>query len=181
MDRIYNEYFQKSRVFLYPMLNIKKGVKYTPIETYITWENNVDITESKLICLYKIHDNKNFLKFENDFLLMHKNFDNYYQIDDNKAVYTFKVNKNDWKHFLSGRYSLLSEKLKTQIINFHKNYSNISYIKSYLYPNEYFETYSNILLVKKSVLKQVGELCDKPDLKKEQLILINDTLEIKDI
>ena len=39
--------------------------------------------------------------------------------------------------------------------------------ESYLYPKKYYEVYSEILNVPVSTLEEVKELCDKPDLKKE--------------
>jgi hypothetical protein len=41
------------------------------------------------------------------------------------------------------------------------------YIESYLYPEFYYEDYSEILNVNINDLMNVGELCSKPDLEKE--------------
>ena len=43
------------------------------------------------------------------------------------------------------------------------------YVESYLYPKNYFIIYSEILKIPLKDIKEVGELCDKPDLKKENL------------
>ena len=43
------------------------------------------------------------------------------------------------------------------------------YMESYLYPEKYYEIYSDLLNISVSDLEEVGELCDKPDLKKEDL------------
>jgi hypothetical protein len=40
---LYKDYFQKSRVFLYPALEIKRGGSVTPVETYISWKNNYNL------------------------------------------------------------------------------------------------------------------------------------------
>ena len=72
--------------------------------------------------------------------------------------------------FIKGKYSKFSNGFKKHIINFFGNKGTISeYVESYLYPENYFEIYSDILKVPLRDIKQVGELCDKPDLKKENL------------
>ena len=35
---IYTKYFQKSKVFLYPLLGFKRGIKVVPSETYLAWD-----------------------------------------------------------------------------------------------------------------------------------------------
>jgi len=61
MKKIYKSYFQKSKVFLYPLLGIRKGVRFVPIETYISWKNYPEI--NSLICVYHI-DKNNKKEFE---------------------------------------------------------------------------------------------------------------------
>ena len=45
------DYVQKSRIFLYPQLRIRRGVSVTPIETYMCWPGKYSIKDSVLICL----------------------------------------------------------------------------------------------------------------------------------
>ena len=45
------------------------------------------------------------------------------------------------------------------------------YVQGYLFPELHFEDYSNILGVDKQLLISVGELCNKPDLEKEKLMI----------
>jgi hypothetical protein len=185
---LYNVYFQKSRVFLYPYLEIKRGNKIVPIETYVSWKNEIEYYENQLICLYEIDKTIKFQNFENTYLTGNKYFNSFHQLDNNKGIYTFSFDKSDWKHFLSGRYSLLSRKLKTKILSFYKDNPNIDNVKSYLYPEEYYQAYSELLSTSTNekdklskIIMDVGELCDKPDLKKEQLILTPKTLKLQDI
>jgi len=42
---------------------------------------------------------------------------------------------------------------------------------SYLYPEKFFSRYAELLGVEESLLKSVGELCTKPDLEKEMLMI----------
>ena len=54
MKQIYKDYFQKSKVFLYPLLEIKKGIRFVPIQTYISWNDIYTKDMNKLLCLYQI-------------------------------------------------------------------------------------------------------------------------------
>ena len=51
MDKVYSDYFQKSKVFLYPLLDFKKGLEFVPHQTYIMWDNHYYIQDRKLLCL----------------------------------------------------------------------------------------------------------------------------------
>jgi hypothetical protein len=67
--------------------------------------------------------------------------------------------------------------IKRKILDFFdKNGGNHLYVKSYLFPEKFFDTYADILNVPANLLKEVGELCDKPNLEKEML-----TLEVADL
>jgi len=80
--------------------------------------------------------------------------------------------KNDWDYFSSGKYSMLDNKIKNKILDFfEKNSGNYVYVHSFLYPNKWYERYAELLNVSKSMLEEVGELCDKPDLDKENLLI----------
>jgi hypothetical protein len=52
-------------------------------------------------------------------------------------------------------------------MHFFDNGTVAEYMESYLYPEEYYEVYSDLLNVPISTLEEVVELCDKPDLEKE--------------
>ena len=53
MDAVYTEYFQKSKVFLYPLLNLKKGLDFVPIETYISWDGVYETSDYKVFSFDK--------------------------------------------------------------------------------------------------------------------------------
>ena len=186
---LYKIYFQKSKVFLYPILNIKRGHIFIPIETYVSWTDEIDITSGKLICLYQLKNTSEFKYFEEKLLFNNRLFDSYYQINDNQIIYTFKINDNDWKNFIAGKYSKLSDNLKKDIQKFYgKKTINSKYIDSFLYPNNYYDKYSKLLTTNKidaqkmeELLNTVGELCDPPNLKKEHLQLVPKILKLEDI
>jgi|19_taG_2_1085344.scaffolds.fasta_scaffold33613_3 hypothetical protein len=189
LQDLYRTYFQKSKVFLYPTLNIKRGNKFIPIDTYISWKNEIDIISSKLICLYQIKNSSEFKYFEDKLLFNNKLFDTYYQINENQAIYVFNIDYDDWKNFIRGKYSKLSIDLKKNISKFYgkKNINSI-YIDSFLYPKDYYDKYSKFLTTNykdaekmERLLNKVGELCDPPDLKKEELQLVPKILKLEDI
>lgn len=169
---LYKDYFQKSRVFLYPALQIKRGVSVTPIDTYISWRGRFKPEDRKFICLYHLRDDEEFVKFEKVKLLNNKLFHDFVQVKDKGAyIFDFDSLADDWDYFVSGKYSQMSRAHKRQIKNFYGPYSsNFAYVDSFLEPEKYFKIYSDLLDIKLRVLKEIGELCDKPDLDRETLI-----------
>ena len=64
--------------------------------------------------------------------------------------------------------AILNYQCKTQILDFFGDIGTISkYMESYLFPEKYYDVYSDILNVPISLLAETIELCDKPDLDKE--------------
>jgi hypothetical protein len=173
MKKIYSDYFQKSKVFLYPLLNIKKGVRFVPSQTYLSWNGEYPLSKNKFICLYKIDpETKDFEKFSHKHLKNNFFFDEYHQVNDETHIFVFdfKVFEDDLEKFIKGKYSKLSQGFKQQIMSFFGKKGTISeYVESYLYPKNYFNIYSEILKIPLKDIKEVGELCDKPDLEKENL------------
>ncbi|MBK7819408.1 MAG: hypothetical protein IPJ60_19105 [Sphingobacteriaceae bacterium] len=52
-------------------------------------------------------------------------------------------------------------------------------MESFLYPEKYYKMYSEVINVKEHLLKEVVELCDKPDFEQETLIATVKSLEMK--
>jgi hypothetical protein len=173
LNSIYKKYFQKSKVFLYPILGIKRGSNVVPIETYICWKGYYNSEDMKLICVYNINKNDEYDLFEKDVLLKHNRLFDLVKIDS-VAVLTFDFSDlgDDWNHFVNGRYSKISLDFKKTILNFFDKYSgNYAYMHSYLIPEKYFNNYADLLGVDTDMIIKVGELCTKPDLDKETLVL----------
>lgn len=179
---IYKKYFQKSKIFIYPLLDIKRGTFIIPNETYVNLNDTHSYKDMKLICLYEMSDTKN-MNLNKEKLLKHNRLVEHIELDNNANLFIFDFSDliDDWKKFINGKYSKLDEKLKRKILNyFDKNSGNYAYIKSYLYPEDFFNDYAVLLNVDNEMLEKVGELCDKPDLEKETLtILINNVTELK--
>ena len=190
MEKLYKEYFQKSKVFLYPLLGIKKGVRFVPTQTYLSWGDKYNIDSNKLLCLYVTDkDNKNeFTLFSDKKLKTLPVFEKEHIINDYNYLYSFDLTlplkKRDLKKFKQGKYSEFSKKTKETIIKFFGEKGKIAeYIESYLYPEYYFEDYSELLNINQEDLEKVGELCSKPDFQKEDFIsdceLIKKSLYLK--
>jgi hypothetical protein len=174
IDALYRKYFQKSKIFLYPLLDIKRGTSVVPKDTYLSWNNTINSEDMKLVCVYYVRTDQEYLQFEKNVLLKHNRLIDLVKVDDETLVVTFNFSdlSNDWINFLNGKYSKMNTKIKSKILNFFdKKSGNYAYVESYLYPEKHFQTYANLLNVDVEMLKSVGELCNKPDLEKESLLL----------
>ena len=174
IDALYRKYFQKSKIFLYPLLDIKRGTSVVPKDTYLSWNDTINSEDMKLVCVYYVRTDQEYLQFEKNVLLKHNRLIDLVKVNDETLVVTFNFSdlSNDWINFLNGKYSKMNTKIKSKILNFFdKKSGNYAYVESYLYPEKHFQTYANLLNVDVEMLKSVGELCNKPDLEKESLLL----------
>jgi hypothetical protein len=172
IDSLYRDYFQKSKVFLYPLLGIKRGSSAVPIQTYLSWEGYLKTEDIKLICVYETRTDVEYLLFEKNTLIKNPRLTDYIKLEDNKTLFTFDFSdlKDDWDNIASGRYSKISKEVKYKLLNHFDKYSgNRTYLETYLFPEKYFTLYADLLNVNESLLKDVGELCSPPDLEKETL------------
>ena len=174
INTLYRKYFQKSKIFLYPLLDIKRGTSVVPSETYLSWGTSYSPEDMKLVCLYKPRTDSEYINFEKNVLLKHNRLCDYIKVDSESTIFTFDFSdlENDWMHFINGRYSKMSPEIKRKIINFFdKNSGNYNYVMSYLQPEKYFDDYAKLLNCSTELLESVGELCSKPDLEKEKLMI----------
>lgn len=180
---IQSTYIQKSRIFLYPLLGIRRGVSVVPKQTYMSWDGTYKLDDYKLICNYHVRKDKEFKLFEEVKLLGNDLFDDYVELEDGSCLYIFDISKykKQYELILEGKYSLLDNDYKKKILNFFKqNVKNHTMIRSYLYPIKYYDQYAKLYAVPVDLLKSVKELCSKPDIKKESFS-INKKSSIFDI
>lgn len=180
LNALYRKYFQKSKIFMYPLLDIKRGSYAVPTETYVSWEGKYSSEDAKLVCVYHNDGSAEYVKFENNILMKNTRLCDYYKVDDTTSVFIFDFSdlETDWDHFINGRYSKINEKTKRKILNyFSKNSANHKYIESYLFPEKYRKNYADLLNVDLSLLEESQELCDKPDVQKENLLIKVTNLE----
>jgi len=172
VKNLYKKYTQKSRIFLYPLLGIKRGAAVVPVETYVSIEGLHKPEDMKLICLYHLRTDLEFRSFEKARLLNNPKFENFHELEDNRGLYIFDFSDESslWNCFLSGKYSKIDKETKSSILLFFANNpSNRDLINSYLNPESYFKSYAEYLNVPVSLLREVGELCSAPSLEKETL------------
>lgn len=171
---MYKEYFQKSKIFLYPLLSIQKGSSVTPIKTYISYDGYCTENDCKLLLVFHKRDDQEYFKFEKSKLFGNRLYCDYFEIDSKTVVYVFDFSeyKEDWKHFLNGKYSNMSTFVKDRILDYYRgNVKNYFHVHCFLYPEEHYEDYADMLECDISVLMEVGQLCDLPDLEKEKLLI----------
>lgn len=187
---IYKGYFQKSRVFLYPILGIARG-SFDPMSTFISWEGQVSLGDMKLLCRYHNRQDVEFQMFEERRLLGNTFFEDCVELEDGTLVYTFDMSdfSEDWFNFIAGKYSQLSGDVKKHIRDHYQvNSPNYAFIHTYLYPEDYYDLYAGFLStteedkesIKECIIK-TGELCDKPNFQKEELKIPIKVLERKKI
>lgn len=174
---LYRDYFQKSRIFLYPVLETKGG-SIVPIETYLSWEGKISQEERKLICTFHLRSDPDYRNFEKRMLMGNPMFQDFREGENGVGIYIFNFRdlKDDWDMFLQGKYSKLSSLTKDRIKKYYgSNTANGVYVDSFLYPKKYYAIYAELLGVPISTLEG-GELCDLPDFSKELL-----TMSVKEV
>jgi len=175
MRNLYSDYFQKSKVFLYPLLKLKKGIEFVPDYTYVAWENLYEESNFKFLCLYSVNKkNVEFEIFSKKYLKNHSLLESYVYMGNDIYIYIFNFYKfkYDFLCFNKGEYSKFSKESKTTILNFFGDKGDISqYIKSFLNPEDYHDQYADALGVSLELIKNVWELCSLPDKEKETIFL----------
>ena len=86
---VYTEYFQKSKVFLYPLLQIRKGIAHVPIQTYVAWDNVYSPNDLKFFCEYKTKKTRLFEKFAKDYLLGHPLFEEAIELNEDTQLFIY--------------------------------------------------------------------------------------------
>jgi hypothetical protein len=172
MTGVYTQYFQKSKVFLYPLLKLKKGIDYVPEQTYIAWDGLYSPEDMKFLCLYNAKMDDKYIRFESRYIKSHPLLEAYFSLGDDQHLYVFDYSsyKYDYQTFIKGKYSKFSIKVKEIIGEFFGKVGNISdYVMSFLNPDEFHELYAEALGVDINLIIKVHELCSPPDLEKETL------------
>lgn len=111
--------------------------------------------------------------YYSDYIFSNPLFLNSHETDD-EYIYTFDLSdwKFDWDNFLIGRYSKLSQSAKDRILRYRWNdlkNSERNKMHCYLYPmkEECLRSFAEDLQISIEDLKEVRELCSKPDFRLE--------------
>lgn len=172
-------YVQKSKVFLLPLINLKKDLYVKPIKTFIIDKvANVTVNDRKLILPFFKDNSSEFNYYENNHIMTCDYLDvsSYYETDKFR-VYSFKLNhiENDFDLFLEGKYTKFSKKTKSLIhLYWGKLKKNNFYphpkIEAYLYPNlEIYKQVAEELNLPLEMVIETEELLDPPNLNLEEL------------
>jgi len=175
---LYKKYFQKSKIFMYPLLGIERG-NVAPEEVYFSIRDNYKPEDKKLVLVYNPKMDLKYESFKEGRLVNHKLLYDRFKDQNGNDIFVFDMSgfAADWDLFLAGKYSQMSLKIRNQILNFFdKNSGNYIYVNSFLFPEKWFKRYAEILDVSEELLKEVGELCDVPNQQMEQL---NQTFDLK--
>lgn len=97
---IYKKYFQKSKIFIYPLLDIKRGTFIIPNETYLNLNDTYSFKDMKLICLYEMSENKN-INLNKEKLLKHNRLFEHIELDNDSNLFIFDFSDltDDWQSF----------------------------------------------------------------------------------
>lgn len=168
-------YVQKSKLFLLPLIEVRKNSFIKPIGTYIR-DDMFSEKDYKLILPFEKDESSEFFYYEKELLSSPcLDTDNYYETKKYQ-VYVYDLSKytEDYEKFLNGKYSTFSKPVKTLItihwgkIVSNKNFEHNKLIQSYLSPKiSDYEFLSEELGVTIELLQEVQELLSPPDIEKE--------------
>lgn len=178
---LYAKYFQKSKTFLYPLLSIPKNNPFPPLGVYVSWKDVCNPEDQKLIVVFKREETPAYRDFLLSYVSNHPLFVEERSTKDGQDIFIFNLAdfSTDHKHFLAGKYSSFTGKTKKLIRNyFGETSAEYKYIDSYLYPERYFDIYTQLLGTEPGLVESVGELCDKYNPVEEELKILVEDLEV---
>ncbi len=185
MGYIKFKYYQKSLLFLYPLIGISKLVSIHPTNTYLYWNGHDGIENYELFVHYKYPRDEIFKNFEKEHILKNTKLIGCHEVDDG-MIYIFDLIywSTDIASFLYGRYSEFTYKAKETILKFNgASVVSNKKVEGYtihiaLCPQYYFKDYAEELgyINKKTrqtdstFLEECGELWSIYDKEKETFI-----------
>ena len=196
IDELNRVYYQKSKLFLYPLLGIPRNGEFVPVKTYLRWDGKFTTVERRLIVVFKTDDSSEFKEFDKTVLRANPRFDEFHQVSPTYGIYIFHfkdlLSFEAYGQVAKGAYSEMNAGFKQQISRFFKaNKRNHLQMLSYLYPSRYYEDYAALLTVPskrfqdrydkedmEDQLRRTGELCSRPDIGRETLAEDFSNLEV---
>lgn len=170
LRRLYVHYFQKSSVFLYPLLGAVYCEETKPKTTLLVYNDRIRLEEPNLAVIFQKTQSTSWKAFERAIIDDPRHLISKTDLPNNGLLCLFDLRafKEDYTRFLHGSYSKFSDKAKKAILRYYEaNKSVNAYVASFLYPERYTKIYAELLDVSPNLLKEVGELCDKYNLRKE--------------
>ncbi len=183
LNHLYTRYFQKSKSFLYPLLNFKRNMPFPPRQSYLAWKNFYVSQDCKLMVSFDLYlDTPEWKKFLVDEIYPHEMFSEhiasteYFTMTDGTAakrmvdviVFDLTFHREDVERILKGQYSKVSDKLKNKVRAYYGYHTpEWAHMESFLYPEKYYGQYAKILDVEEQILRDGVELCESPNIEKE--------------
>lgn len=157
------KYEQKSKMFLYPLLNLPTAL--LPIETYLFIENLTIGEGTNLICLFH-NENAEYKENKNQIL-----FNPHYELTivDNEfdlVIFNLSEFKSDYAKVIAGDYRHLSDSTKIKL-KIKTNYLSVMHA---LNPSNYYKEYADYLECDLELLEGHG-LVMPPDKQNETLVV----------
>lgn len=163
-------YVQKSKLILYPLLQFDKSDK-RPKQTYVSYKDVVLKEDPILICSYEKNSIPGYEDFKENVILKNEYYMN--QINTEEYDYiTFDMSsyKEDYLHFLKGKYSKFSKDTKQVILD---SYTNTTIgpllVELHLKPGLYHDVFVDYFNEPIETMIEVHETLSPPDLEKEHV------------
>jgi len=118
----------KSQVFIFPILGgfaldyCGPNLPHKQFRNCFIGDKSEGI-ENRIILLYKFTNIKLYVEFERK-LMDHPLFEKMYEPDKSHTCYVFKIppdKQKDYNYIVSGKYSMVSERFKKDVLTFHGN------------------------------------------------------------
>lgn len=164
----FKTYIQRSRLFLYPLLEIPFHSNVKPLMTYLAEsEDNLGEVQSIILKYTREHTDE-YYNFRNN-LLLHPRFKKHkVTIKYDIVILDLSDYKDDIQFLIEGKYSMFSEEVKRKIKTFYNEKElGASIIDSYLYPESYHQYYANYYSVPIEMIKEAHETFGPPIMSKE--------------
>jgi hypothetical protein len=176
---LYPKYFQKSKSFIYPLVNIPKNAQFSPTLTYLSWEGVYTLNDTRLIAKYETDvKSLKWLHFLRATLFNNPFFDNYSFNDEGTiaiVVFNMTLRKDSYKHVIQGKYSQINPDMRSLILMYYGyNTPEWAYMQTFLTPLKFTSLYAKLLDCHEEKLIEIGELCDIPNFTKEHLVIFTD-------
>lgn len=155
-------YIQKSKTFLWPLLNLK----VQPIETYLKF-GNIDLEDNQILIALFHNQNAQYLQFK-DAIESHPMHD-FTFVDGDFDIVTFNMYKiqKDFEHFIAGQYSKLSDNFKMIMSTVEKSKP----VLMCLNPENNYKEFARVLEIHEHELKG-KELLSPPNFDQETLYVL---------
>jgi len=162
---LYSNYIQKSRLFCYTVTEIKKGSEFMPKETYMALEGFYEMKDCRLIIYFNECNKPGFDNYATNNIMKKPLYEKVIRLNEKECLFLFNFEKHqtEWEKIMNGKYSELSNPYKQKIESYYLSCpENKLVIHKILNPAPYFDGFASLIDVDPRVVREVGEVLDKP-------------------